>query len=141
MIRGPCAEGDGTLDHAFELADVAGPVVALQHLEGVAGEADDVLAKLLGEPGRKCSASSSMSVPRVPQRGQHQADGADPVVEVLAEPSLLDQRRQVIAGGQHESHVRARLHARRARPTLPCRESAARAGAEAGVPARGRRLP
>ena len=45
---GAVAHGDGPLDGGLELADVARPVVSLQDVEGIAGEARDVLAELLG---------------------------------------------------------------------------------------------
>ena len=45
----PLAERHPALDDAFEFADVARPVVLDQDVQGIAGEADDVLAELQGE--------------------------------------------------------------------------------------------
>ena len=49
-----------------------------------------------------------MSVPAVPQRREHQHDDAEAMIELLAEPPLLDQGRQVLAGGHEEPDLAAR---------------------------------
>ena len=46
--------------------------------------------------------------PPVPKGGKHQADHADPVIELLAKPALLDQGGQVFAGGHDEPGVARR---------------------------------
>src|SRR5208337_206695 len=91
------------LDHALELTHVAGPVMPLQGVQRVAGETHDVLAKLLGEAGAEMFGEQFDVGSPVPQRGHYQAERTDPVIEFRAEPSLLDDRRQIVAGGQDES--------------------------------------
>ena len=103
----PGAEGHRALDHALELADVARPVVSLQGVEGIAAEAQDVLAELLREPVAEMLGEQLDVGPAVPERGNHQADGADPVIELGAELPLLDQGGQVLAGGEDEPNAGA----------------------------------
>src|SRR5690348_12078001 len=92
------AERDGALDDPFELADIAGPVVTMQCLESIAGEFYDVLAKLLGETGTEMFGEKLDVGPSRSQRGDHEADRADAVIEFLVKSSLLNLRPLVIAG-------------------------------------------
>ena len=43
-----------------------------------------------------------MSVPRCRRGRRREHDDADAMIELLAEPALLDQGRQVLAGGHDE---------------------------------------
>ena len=97
------APGDGPLDHALELTHVAWPVMPLQGVQRVASETDDILAKLLGKAGAEMLGQKLDVRTPVPQRGHHQAERTDPVVEFRAKPALLDNRRQIVAGGQNQS--------------------------------------
>ena len=111
---GAVAEGDGSLNGGFELADVARPVVLLQDVERIAREAGDGLVKFAGIVGPERLGQKLDVGPPVPKRGEHEADHADAVIELLAKPALLDQGGQVFAGGHEEPRL-ARLawHGRR----------------------------
>ena len=102
---GAVAEGDGALDGRFELADVAGPVVFLQDFEGVAGESRHVFVKFTGVVVPEPFGQELDVGPPVPQRGEHQADHADAMIELLAEPALFDQGGQVFAGRHQEPRL------------------------------------
>ena len=85
------AKGDRALNGGFELADIAWPVVFLQDVERIPGEAADGLVKLAGvavfgtiRPRARCRS-------RGVEGGEHQADHADPMIELLAKAALLDQ--------------------------------------------------
>ena len=62
------AAGDGPLDHALELAHVAGPVMPSQGVQRVAGETHDVLAELLGEAGAEMFGEQLDVASPVPER-------------------------------------------------------------------------
>ena len=98
----PVAHGDGPLDGGLQLADVARPVVPLEDVEGIAGEARDVLAELLRVAGAERLGQQLDVGPAVPQRRRREHDHADAMKELLAESALLDQGRQVLAGGHDE---------------------------------------
>ena len=104
---GPAAHGDGALDGGLELADVARPVVPLQDVEGIAGEARDVLVEFLRVTVAERLGQELDVGPPVPQGRRREHDHADPMIELLAEPPLFDQGRQALAGGQDESDLPA----------------------------------
>ena len=102
------AKGDRSLNGGFELADVARPVVLLQDVERIPGEAGDGFMEFAGVLGPERLGQELDVGAAVPKRGEHQADHADPVIELLAKPALLDQGGQVFAGGHEEPRL-ARL--------------------------------
>ena len=103
---GAVAQGDGALDGGFELADVARPVVLLQDVEGVAGEARHRSCEIRGRSGSERLGQELDVGPPVPKRGEHQADHADAMIELLAKSALLDQGGQVFAGGHDQAGPR-----------------------------------
>ena len=114
----PAAHGDGAADGRLELADVAGPVVPLEDVQCIAGESRDALVESWAYRARKDSASSSTSVPRCLSGGSIRLIGADAMEELLAEPPLLDQGREVLAGGHQEPHLAERLGMSGGRPEV-----------------------
>ena len=92
---GAGAPGDGPLDGRLELADVARPVVPPQDFQRVAGEPRDGLAEFVGMAGAERLGQQLDVHAAMPQRGEHQADDVDAMVEHLVEPALLDQGRRL----------------------------------------------
>ena len=102
---GAAGEGAGALDGVLELADVAGPVVLHEEMEGVVGEGvGDALLGLhaledvRGEEGDVAAALA--------QGGDAQVDDVEAEVEVLAEAAGLDHVGEVAGGGGEDARGR-----------------------------------
>ena len=132
---GPLAEGDAALDDALQLADVARPVVAAEEVERVGREAGDGLGELARRTAAAEMIGEALDVAAAVAEGrQPEADDADPVVEVAAEPALLDERRR----GSRASASTSRTSARTGSIAADGLEFAVleeRGGAAAGAPA------
>src|SRR5712691_4955112 len=100
------------LDAVLQLADVPGPVVAHEHVDGGRGDAADVLPvggrvlldEMVGE--------EKDVGPPLAQRRQEDAEHVEPVVQVLPEGALLHRGFQVLVGSGDQPDVDLdRLHA------------------------------
>src|SRR5262249_19219389 len=78
------SERDRAFDFVLQLADVAGPRIALEQGEGVGGEIAHRLVLALRGGGQEAR-GQQRDVPLArTQRGQRDGEGGEPVVEVLA---------------------------------------------------------
>ena len=100
---GSVAEDHGPLNDPLKLADVPRPVVTAQHFQSVAREADDLAVELGGEPAPEMLREMFHVVAAVSQRRHGQADRANAVKEILAESPLLDERGEILAGGEDQA--------------------------------------
>ncbi len=99
---GAAGEGAGALDGALEFADVAGPVVLHEEVEGFVGEGvgEAVLAfhafeDVGGEEGDVAAALA--------QGGDAESDDVETKVEVFAEAAGLDELGEVAGGGGEDA--------------------------------------
>src|SRR5262249_24781042 len=94
------AEGDGPLHGVAELADVPGPVVAAQGLQGGGGQSGHLGAVAGGGLGGEAGRQGVDGAGPVAQGGQVEGDHAEAVVQVAAEASGGDLAVQGhVAGG------------------------------------------
>ena len=116
------ADQHRALDDVLQLAHVAGPVVADQHVDGGGGDAPDalaVLARVLGE--EVVGEQQDVRLP-LAQRRHEDGEDVEPVVEVLAEGPLGDGRLEVLVGGGDEPDVgRERLGSAQRSNSRSCR--------------------
>ena len=98
---------DQPLDHVPELAHVARPVVGQEIAERLAGERLGALAVLGAELRDELAHVRGNVVLAGSQRRDLDRDDVQPIVEVLAELPLADQRRQIAIGRGDHPHVHA----------------------------------
>jgi len=91
-----------------ELADVAGHECARSNGQRLVAQAA-FDAEPRAEQVTKWRASRATSRERWRQRGEMHADGAEAVVEILAEQPLANHSGQVPVGGREHAHVDADL--------------------------------
>ena len=91
----PVREHDGALDDVLELAHVARPVVLHQQVERLGRELEVRLVVLLAVFLEEVLREQRDVVLPLAQRRQVDVDDVQPVVEVLAEPSVLHHLLQI----------------------------------------------
>ena len=91
--------------HVLQLPDVAGPVVALEHGQGLRGDAAHLLAELLAELLEEVGDEQRDVLAALAQRRQVDRDDVEAVEEVLAHRPLRHRRLEVAVGGGDEPHV------------------------------------
>ena len=98
-------EREGTLDRVLQLADISRPRVPPQQLKGVPAQRDVPLAHLHGQRPDERVGQEQNVVPALPQRGQVHVKNAQPVEEVVAEPSGSHLGHQIPVGGSDKADV------------------------------------
>src|SRR5688572_23825122 len=84
------AQNGGPEEGVLELADIARPAIAHQHLEPVVGDRQVAHARLLGDPGEEVAGERRDVAGAVPQGRDRHVDDVQPVIEVLAEAAAGD---------------------------------------------------
>ena len=109
----------GPLDHVAELADVAGPVVAFEQPHGGRrhGLHSAVIARV--ELVDERLDQERQVVLALAERRQREAEHVEPVVQVLAQPSLADGHHRIDVGGGNHPHVHFLLGAAAQAAELP----------------------
>ena len=102
-------DGRDLLGHVLQLADVAAPIVALQHPARLVVERDGRHTVLYGHIGGELAEQQEDVLAPVAQRRHRDGHRVEPVVEVFAEPPLLDGLLQIHVRRRHDPHVGA-LH-------------------------------
>lgn len=98
-------QDDRALHEVAQLTDVARPGVALHEADDAGREQLKALL-VLGREDLEEVAGQKRDVPAaLPQRRQVDGHHAQPVVEVLAEPALLDETLQPLVARRHQPHV------------------------------------
>src|SRR5882724_8239001 len=93
------------LEHVAQLADVAGPVVAAEDALRVGTDADALLSEVAAQAVEDAASQDGDILAPVAQRRNVELQSADPVVEILAEPALLNGGAQLAVGGGDEADV------------------------------------
>jgi hypothetical protein len=93
------------LDEVLELPDVAGPRVALEHLEGVFPDPFQVAPLLAVVPLDEVGRQHRDVLGALPKRGDPDGDHVQPEVQVGPEPPLGDLLLEVLVGGGDDPHV------------------------------------
>ena len=107
----PGFQGRNRLRHILQLADVAGPAVALQKRYGLDAEAYLAQSEALGEVGGELAEEEVDVLLTLAQRRHHYPGGVEPVVEILAEAALLHGVVEVDVRGRDYADIRL-LHLR-----------------------------
>ncbi len=89
----------------LQLADIAGPVQALELLGGAGAEDLGLATQLLGRLGEEVGHQDGYVLAALPQRRQVDTDDVEAVEQVLAEAPLADQFLQVLVGGGDDAHI------------------------------------
>jgi hypothetical protein len=95
----------GTLDYVLQFAYVARPIVALQKLHYLIGDAIDRLALLLSEPLHEVFYQQRDIILAFPQWGKEDGEDIEPVIQIGAELPLLHHAPQVLVGRRDDAHV------------------------------------
>src|SRR5262245_21902258 len=101
-------EDDGALDHIAQLADVAGPGVALERLHRALGDLLERLALDLRELADEGPHQERHITVACPQRRHGDRKRVQPTGEILPERALLDHSVEVSAGRGDDPDVDAR---------------------------------
>ena len=101
-------EVGGELQHVAQLPDIAGPVVGLEAAHRVPGEGEAAV-ELAGEVVQDGVGQSGDIAGALPQGRDVDGKGAQPVVEILAEPALGHIVREVRVAGGNDPHIRVQL--------------------------------
>ena len=99
------ADHHGALDHVAQLAHVARPVIALQLLLDLGGEAADLAIVLPVELVDERLGEERDVLAPLAQRRQVDREHVEPVEEVLAQLAVGDRLGRVLVGGGHHAHV------------------------------------
>ena len=116
--RARAGERDRALDDVFELAHVAGKIVAIERAQGVGRETEHVLAHLAREALDEALDQERDVVAPLAQRRQLEADDVEAVVQVLAELAARDVGFDVAVGRGDHPHVDFRFLGRADRTHL-----------------------
>src|SRR6185436_7786492 len=95
-----------SLEGVLELADVARPVVAGQHVDRGRRNALDAARMLAGELLEEVIDEQQQVGLPLAQRRDEDGEDVEPVVEILAEGAGGDRLLQVLVGGGDQAHVR-----------------------------------
>src|SRR5713226_1987837 len=102
LLRG---KNDGALHDIFELADVAGPIVVHQELEGRGSEMAQGLGIFLAVAVEEMREQRGNVFAAVAQRRQLQVNDVGAVIEILAEAALADEGEEIDVGRGDDAHV------------------------------------
>ncbi len=106
---------DRPLDHVLQLADVAGPVVALELVHHSFGDLSDDSSETFAQAGHECGREQRDVFLALAKGGEGDGKHVDAVPEILPEASRPDLVLEVAVGRGDEAHVdRDRL-----RPSQP----------------------
>src|SRR6516162_7270712 len=94
------------LDHALQLADVAGPIVGLEQLQSLQGEAAEVHAQLAVESKEEIMGQFGYVVETFSKRGHTNGHRFQPIVQVLTKSLVGDQFFQILVGNGENPDVR-----------------------------------
>src|SRR5499426_4241951 len=83
------AEHDGPLQHVLQLADVARPVVALEHRHGLRGHSADVLPQFLAELLQEMGDEERDVFPALAEGWELDGNHVQSIEEVLAQDAFL----------------------------------------------------
>src|SRR5438128_2616044 len=112
MDDGAPGQHDRAVEHVLELADVAGPIVAREHLEGAGGHATHVAVALARDLADEVLDERGNVLSPLAQRRHVDRDHVEPVVEILTERARPDGGFQIYFRRRQDSHVdRHRPHA------------------------------
>ena len=101
-------EDEDALDDVAELADVAGPVVGLELVDGGVGDFDAGAAVLLTELGEELAGEERDVLFAVAQGRDVEGDDVEAVEEVFAEVAAGDLLFEVFVGGGDDADVDVR---------------------------------
>src|SRR5215207_9923320 len=93
------------LDGVLELAHVARPVVALEHLDRLGSQATNFLSHLVGDAYREAVGEERYVARPVAERRQRDREDAEPEEQILAEVTLRRVRREVAIGRRDDAYV------------------------------------
>ena len=99
------AQNDSLFNHILQLADIPAPSLRLQDLRGFGFNPRQGPVILFGKTLQEQLGQRHDVLFAFPERRQGDVDGVDAVVEVLAEPSLPDQCRQIHIGRADQPDV------------------------------------
>src|SRR5207245_8304766 len=99
------SEGEGALNDVLQLADVARPAIADQHLEGFAGQSLDGFLLRRGMPVKQILDDQRYVLDPFTERRDMEGKDIEPVEQVLAELPLDDERLQILVGGADDPDV------------------------------------
>ena len=99
------AEQDCAFDDVLQLADVAGPAIALQCARASSVKPVTRLPESSQMRARKCVASSGMSLVRSRSGGQLEVDDVDAIEQVLAKTAGGDSLGENLVGGQDYASI------------------------------------
>ena len=99
------ARHDETLDHVFELADVARPRIFGQGVEGIGIQGSRRLSTAVGETTHEVLDQRGNIRLSIPKWRHPEVDDVQPIVEILAEAALGDHVLEVPIGGRYHTDV------------------------------------
>src|SRR5213592_2185116 len=99
------SQHDRPLDDVFELANVAGPVIVLEHDERIGRHRRHALAELARELLDEVSDEEGNVLAPIPKGRQVDRDDVESIKEVLAEQPVGHRLAEVTVGRGDESHV------------------------------------
>ena len=99
------ADQHRALERVLQLADVAGPVVAHQHVDGLGGDALDALAVRAGILEQEVVGQHHHVGPSLAQRRHEDGEDVQAVIEVLPEGLLGDGLLEVLVGGGDQADI------------------------------------
>jgi hypothetical protein len=98
-------EDDGAMQDVLELAHVAGPVVAREHLEGTGRHAAHVAVALAGDLAHEVLDECGNVLAPLAERRHVDRHDVEPIVEVLAERALAHGAPQIHVGRRQDPHI------------------------------------
>src|ERR1017187_1690002 len=104
---GAGGDDDGALDEVLQLADVAGPVVALERVHGGGGDGGDFAVHAAGILLHEVAHQQRDVFAALAQRRDRDGKDVEAVIKVGAELALLDHEGEVAVGGGHQPGVGA----------------------------------
>jgi hypothetical protein len=98
-------EKEQPFDHVAELADIAGPGVALQLFDCLGLEGLDLPAVLIGHLSGEMRDQRGNVLGALAERRQQQGEDVDPMIEILPERAFLDELIEVAMSGHDDADV------------------------------------
>ena len=103
--HGLIGKNHGAEHGVLELADIAGPGIALEHGARVGVDAVDALALLGGEAGDEVADELRHVLKPLAQWGHPDGEHVQPVIEILAEAALIDEADQILSGRRDQAEI------------------------------------
>ena len=100
------AQNDRPFHGVFQLADIAGPVIALQGLHGLRREVEDLFSDLRAVFFQKTGGKQRDVAQAFGERRNLNGDDVDAIIQVLPEATLVHFLLEVDVGRQNDAHVR-----------------------------------